>query len=131
MIWLFIYVLVISLYDLQTHRIPNWYTIPVIAAGLILHFPGSVDIWLASFIVFSAWTKHWMGAGDAKLWLALFWILPVECSSHSLFVMSVVFLATGGIQILWRFIRKQSVMAGSTPAAWRTIPFVLLAWYVH
>ncbi len=46
MIWLLIYVLTISLYDLHTCRIPNWYTFPLIAAGLIMHFPGRLDLWL-------------------------------------------------------------------------------------
>jgi prepilin signal peptidase PulO-like enzyme (type II secretory pathway) len=32
MIWLFIYVITISLYDLRTRRIPNWYTLPLIFA---------------------------------------------------------------------------------------------------
>ena len=44
MIWLFIYALVIGLYDLRTRRIPNWYTIPLIVAGVIAHFPSRPDV---------------------------------------------------------------------------------------
>lgn len=131
MIWLFIYVLVVSLYDLRTHRILNWSTIPIIIAGFFSHFPGRIDLWLASFILFSAWMNHWMGAGDAKLWLALIWILPVEYSSHSLLIMCIVFFGTGLAQTLWRLIRKQRLTNVLAPAAWRTIPFVLLTWHVH
>ena len=131
MIWLLIYVLAISLYDLRTHRISNWFTIPMILTGLLLHFPGRIDLWLASFILISAWTNRWMGAGDAKLWLAVLWTLPVELSSQALLWMFASFFLTGLIQILWRMARKQSPVSQLTPGAWRTIPFILLAWYVH
>jgi Flp pilus assembly protein protease CpaA len=131
MILLLIYILAISLYDLRFRRIPNWLTIPIIVAGLILRFPGHIDLWLASFVLFSAWANHWMGAGDVKLWLALLWILPVEYSSHSFLIMCIAFFATGLIQTFWRFIRRQSLMNVSSAAAWRTIPFILLCWHVH
>ena len=131
MIWLFIYVLAISLYDLRTRHIPNWYTLPLVAAGMVAHFPGHLDVWLASFILLSAWANHWMGAGDVKLWLALLWALPVESSSHALFFMFTTFLLTGLAQILWRVAKKQSTTNLLTPGAWRTIPFILLCWYVH
>ena len=131
MIWLFIYVLTISLYDLRTHRIPNWYTLPLILAGMIAHFPGYFDFWLASLILLSAWANHWMGAGDVKLWLALLWALPVESSPHALIFMFTIFLLTGLAQILWRVARKQSTTNLLTPGAWRTIPFILMCWYVH
>ena len=131
MIWLFIYVLSISLYDLRTRRIPNWYTLPLITAGLIVQFPGRPDVWLGSFIVVSAWVSHWMGAGDAKLWLAVLWTLPVELSSQALLWMFASFFLTGLIQILWRMARKQWPVNQLTPGAWRTIPFILLAWYAH
>jgi Flp pilus assembly protein protease CpaA len=49
MTWLLIYLLAVSLYNLRTRRIPNWCTLPVIIAGLIAHFPGSIDLWLACF----------------------------------------------------------------------------------
>jgi len=131
MIWLFIYVFAISLYDLRTCRIPNWYTLPLILAGMIVQFPGHLDVWFASFILLSAWANHWMGAGDVKLWLALLWVLPVESPSRALVFMFITFLLTGLAQILWRMARKQSPTNSLTPGAWRTIPFILLCWYVH
>jgi Flp pilus assembly protein protease CpaA len=131
MIWLFLYVLVISLYDLHTRRIPNWYTLPLIIAGMIAHFPGHPDVWLASSILLSAWAGHWMGTGDTKLWIALLWALPVEASSQVLAFMFISFFCTGLAQILWRIARKQTPTHSLTPGAWRTIPFILLCWYVH
>ena len=131
MIWLFIFVLAISLYDLRTRRIPNWCTFPLIVAGLILHFPGHLDLWIGSFILISAWVNHWMGAGDVKLWLAVLWALPGESSSQALPLMFISFFLTGSAQILWSVVRKQSLSNQLTPGAWRTIPFILLILYVH
>jgi Flp pilus assembly protein protease CpaA len=131
MIWLFIYVLAISLYDLRTRRIPNWYTLPLIFTGVVAHFPGHLDVWLASFALLSAWASGWMGAGDAKLWMALLWALPVESSPQVLLIIFASFLLTGLAQILWRTVRRQPVNGTKSPAAWRTIPFLLMFWYVH
>lgn len=131
MTWLFIYVLGISLYDLRTRRIPNWYTLPVIVAGLTMHFPSYPDLWFASFVLLIAWAKRWTGAGDVKLWLAVLWALPTELSSHLLFFVFASFFLTGLAQILWRIAGKQSPTHQLTPGAWRTIPFLLLSYYVH
>ena len=131
MTWLLFYLLAVSLYDLRTHRIPNWSTYPLMLAGMIAHLPGHVDLWLACFLLLSAWASGWMGTGDAKLWIALLWALPVEFSSQVLLIMFVSFFITGLAQILWRMAGKQSPTKSLTPAAWRTIPFILLCWYVH
>ena len=131
MLWLFLYALAISLYDLRTGLIPNWYTLPLIIAGLIVRFPGSLDLWLANLTLLLAWTSGWMGAGDVKLWLAVLWVLPSESSTQALLIMFITFFLTSLAQILWRVISKQSTIHSPTPAAWRTIPFVLLLWYVH
>jgi len=131
MIWLFLYALAISLFDLRTHRIPNGYTLPIIAAGMIMHFPGHLEIWVASFILFFAWKNHWMGAGDVKLWLAILWSLPVELEAQVLPFLFLSFFITSLAQILWRLLARQSTTRQLTPAAWRTIPFILLCWYVH
>lgn len=125
------YALAISLYDLRTRRIPNWYTLPLLAAGVIAHFPERPEVWLASFALMYAWAGGWMGAGDVKLWIALLWALPVEQSSHSLLFMFISFLVTGAAQIIWRVIRKQAMTHVKSPAAWRTLPFLLMLWYVH
>ena len=131
MIWLLIYVSAVSLYDLRTRRIPNWYTFPVLLAGFIAHFPGQMEIWIASLILVFAWLRGYMGAGDIKLWLALLWALPVEFTSSLLPLMFLSFLLTSLSQLLRRAIRKQPLVEQKTPAAWRTIPFLLLCWYVH
>ena len=125
------YALAISLYDLRTRRIPNWCTLPLLAAGVIAHFPGRPEAWLASLALMYAWAGGWMGAGDVKLWIALLWALPVEGSSHALFFMFISFLVTGLAQIIWRVIRRQPMTHVKSPAAWRIIPFLLMLWYVH
>jgi Flp pilus assembly protein protease CpaA len=131
MIWLFVYSLAISLYDLRTRRIPNWCTLTLLAAGVIAHFPNRPEVWFVSFVLMYAWAGDWMGAGDVKLWLALLWALPVEQSSHALLCTFISFFVTGLAQIIWRTIRKQPMAKLKTPAAWRTIPFLLMLWYVH
>lgn len=131
MIWLFIYALAVSLYDLRTRRIPNWCTLPLLAAGVIAHFPSRPEVWFASFALMYAWAGDWMGAGDVKLWLALLWALPDEQSSQALLFVFISFFMTGLAQIIWRTIRKQPIVNLKTPAAWRTIPFLLMLWYVH
>ena len=131
MTWLLIYVLALSLYDLYTRRIPNWATFPLIAAGSIAHFPGYPDIWFASIGLFLAWVNGWMGAGDAKLWIALLWALPVNIYAQALPLIFLTFFLTGLLQLAWRWIRKQPTTNILTPGAWRTIPFLLLCWYVH
>jgi Flp pilus assembly protein protease CpaA len=131
MTWLFLYALAISLYDLRTRRIPNWCTLPLFAAGMIAHLPNRPEIWLVSFALMYAWVKDWMGAGDVKLWMALLWALPVEQSSHALLFMFISFFVTAFVQIILRVISKQLVSNVKSPAAWRTLPFLLLYWYVH
>jgi prepilin peptidase CpaA len=131
MIWLFIYVLAISLIDLRTRRIPNWCIVPILATGIIAHFPGSLELWLACSLLLSVWARGWMGAGDVKLWMAVLWALPDEHSSQALLMLFISFLLSGLMQILWRVIQSRSIANSITPAAWRAIPFVLLCWYVH
>ena len=129
--WLLMYALAISLYDLCARRVPNWYTLPILIAGLIAHFPGNLDLWLASLVLLLAWANHWMGGGDAKLWLAILWALPMEYSAIALPLMFMTFFLTGCSQVIWRLTRKQSPTGSPAPAAWRTIPFLLACWYAH
>ena len=128
---MFIFVIAISIYDLQTRRIPNWCSIPLLIAGLIAHFPGTPDLWFASLFLFFAWVKGGMGAGDVKLWIAVLWALPAEYSIQAYPLIFLTFLLTGLGQILWRIPRKQALTKSLTPGAWRTIPFLLMCWYVH
>lgn len=131
MTWLLIYVSAISLYDLRTRRIPNWYTLPLITAGMIVHFPGHLELWLACVLLTFAWANGWMGAGDVKLWIALLWALPDSSASPLLLLIFLSLFITSAIQILWQAIRRKPVLGVSSAAAWRTIPFLLMFWYVH
>jgi Flp pilus assembly protein protease CpaA len=131
MTWLFMFVLTLRLYDLRTRRIPNWATLPLIFAGFVAHYPVSPEIWLGSILLFLAWSKGWMGAGDAKLWIVLLCALPPHFSESALSLMFLTFFGTGLMQLLWRWIRKQPTTDHLAPAAWRTIPFLLLVWHVH
>lgn len=131
MTWLLFYVLAISLYDVCTRRIPNWSTFPLILAGMVANFPGTIDLWLACFFLVSAWVSGWIGAGDAKLWMAILWALPdPTIPSLTLFVF-LSFLITGMAQMFWRLIRRSPASGIQTPAAWRTIPFLLMIWHAH
>jgi Flp pilus assembly protein protease CpaA len=131
MTWLLIYVFLVSLYDLRTHRIPNGYTIPLIIAGMIAHLPGHVNLWFAGFLLASAWLGGWMGAGDIKLWMAVLWALPDSSTTSLMPLIFMSLFATSLAQISWRTICKQPIGGAKTPAAWRTIPFLLMFWYVH
>ena len=129
----------VSLYDLRTKRVPNWVTLPLLIAGLIAHFPGVSGTILASAILVFAFINDWMGAGDVKLWLALIWGMPLSVSEKALPIMLTTFFMTSLVQLAWRsrksvgtsWRRKTPLMGFSTPAAWRTIPFIVALWYVH
>lgn len=131
MIWLLFYLLAVSLYDLRTRRIPNWSTFPLILAGMIAHLPGHMDLWLACFLLLLAWASGWMGAGDVKLWMAILWGLPNSDTPSLILLVFLSFLITSGMQMIWRLIQKESFIGIKSPAAWRTIPFLLMVWYVH
>jgi Flp pilus assembly protein protease CpaA len=131
MIWLFVYALAISVYDLRTGKIPNWTTLPVLAAGMLAHFPGTFPVWIASLFVFTAWHSGQMGAGDAKLWMALFWTIPPDQSAGIPLILFASLLGTALIQLLFRKLAGRPLSGQRSPAAWRAIPFVLWSLYVH
>ncbi len=133
MSWLFLFVLAVavSLYDARTGRIPNWLTLPLLLMGAVRNFPGGAEIWLLAAILLLAFANGWMGAGDVKLWLALAWLMPVSAAPVLLSAAMSAWLLSGAGQIFYRWLRKRPLTGISSPAAWRTIPFVALAWYVH
>ena len=131
MIWLLFYLLIISIYDLRTRHIPNWVTYPLILAGFMGHFPGDMDLWFACFLLALVWFRGWMGAGDVKLWMAVLWSLPESDFPLMTLLILLSFLFTGGVQVVWRLIQKKPITGIKSPAAWRTIPFLLAFWYVH
>jgi Flp pilus assembly protein protease CpaA len=131
MTWLLIFILAVSLHDWRTRRIPNWCTLPIIAAGMIAHFPGTLDLWLACFLLVSSWAGGWMGAGDVKLWMAALWALPNSNIPYLILLIFISFLLTGLAQMTWRVLRSQPASGVKSPAAWRVIPFLLMVWHVH
>jgi Flp pilus assembly protein protease CpaA len=131
MLALLFYTLALSLYDLRTGRVPNWATLPLLAAGFLAYFPGTFPIWIASLFVFSAWYFGQMGAGDAKLWMALFWIIPPDQNASIPFVLFASLLGTALLQLLFRKLTHRPLSGQRSPAAWRTIPFILWSLYAH
>lgn len=74
-----------------------------------------------------------MGGGDAKLWMALLWMIPIEWTREGIVAMFTTMFITGLIQLLWRSVRKQPGTGIQGPGAWRTIPFAiwLALWHAH
>jgi Flp pilus assembly protein protease CpaA len=129
MLALLIYILVISLYDLRYGKVPNWATLPLLLAGYLTHFPGTIPVWIACLFVFLAWHSGQMGAGDAKLWMALFWAIPPDQSAGIPSVLFASLLGTALIQLLYRKLAGRPLSGQRSPAAWRAIPFVLWSLY--
>ncbi len=126
-ILLLMLIIAVSLYDLRAGRVPNGVTLPILAAGLIVNFPGTASLWLLSLILYSAWQLGWMAGGDAKLWLAVLWLLP---DSTPLMVFATFFI-TGLLQLILRKLKRQPLTGTRSPGAWRAIPFLLWSLYVH
>jgi len=134
-------VILLAAYDYRKGRVPNWVTLPLLLVGLLANFlpaPGGwrvefietpwielVEILVACTLLFSAWRMGWMGGGDAKLWMALLWITPVELARSSVLVMFACLAATGLVQIAWRKLRKQPALGIRSAGAWRAVPFAL------
>jgi len=131
MLVLLLYTLALSLYDLRTGKVPNWATLPLLTAGFLVHFPSTLPVWIATLFVFTAWHYHQMGAGDAKLWMALSWAIPPEQSADILFVLFASLLGTALLQLLFRVLTHRPLSGQRSPAAWRTIPFILWSLYAY
>ncbi len=117
----------VSLYDLRRGRVPNGVTLPLLIAGILAHFPGTLDTWLLSLVLYTAWQAGGMSAGDAKLWLALVWLLPGGTPQ----MFFITFFITGLLQILLRKFKRQPLTGVRSPGAWRAIPFILWSIHVH
>lgn len=67
----------IALHDLQTRRVPNLVTYPLMAGGILrailLRDPGFLAYWGVLWLL---WTARFMGGGDAKLLMGLFGLFP-------------------------------------------------------
>ena len=125
MLALLLYTLALSLYDMRIGKVPNWATLPLLGAGFLVHFPGTFPVWIASLFVFTAWHYHQMGAGDAKLWMALFWAVPLEQSANIPFILFGSLLGTALLQTIFRALTHQPLSGQRSPAAWRAVPFTL------
>ena len=130
-ITLLLLTIAVSLYDLRKGKVPNWVTLPLLGAGLLARFPGTFDIWFACLILFITWYLGWMSAGDAKLWMALLWALPVEHPAATLLVLYGTLFITALLQFAWRKFKRQPLIGVCSPGAWRAIPFILWSLYVH
>jgi len=119
----------VSIYDFYFRKVPNWVTLPILASGVIAHFPGTLIVVFSSvlFILFWFFFEGRIGGGDVKLWLALLWALPLSVSDQNAFFMFAIILFTSGIQILLK--RRKSLASVeyiAWPAAWKTAVYMLL-----
>ncbi len=112
-------------YDFRHQRIPNLITLFLLLAGWILHFPGSIETWLGCILLFVAWHVGWLGGGDAKLWMAMLWFVPLLQAGLSVSLMFISFLVTAGLQLAWRKVKGEQVTGIQSPGAWRVIPFAV------
>lgn len=122
---LLVLIILVALRDLRRGRIPNWVTLPLLGIGLFWHFPGALEIWLVCLLLFAAWRAGWLGGGDAKLWMALLWIVPTDQAQIAALVMAGVFTLTALAQLLWRKFRKTPLTGVKSPSVWRAIPFAI------
>ena len=116
--------LLISLYDFHHARIPNWLTIPLFIIGLIVNSPHPFGVYVLLICFWITWKLGWMGGGDAKLWMGLIVSLPL--GYQMLWIIPLVFFATGALQLLWRKLRGRTLTGVRSPGAWRTLVYMLL-----
>jgi len=113
----FVLSLLVAFVDFRLRRIPNWVSLPVLAAGLLAHFPGRPEAWGSAVLLFAGWQAGWMGGGDAKWWLACIWLAPGE-------VLAVwgVLVGMALLQIGWRYFRRERLVGVKTAGGWRVVP---------
>ena len=121
---LFFLSLFVSLYDFRHARIPNWVTIPLLIVGLIVNSPHPLGVYVLLGSFWIAWKLGWMGGGDAKLWMGL--VVSIPPAYQMLWIIPLVFFATGALQLLWRKIRGSTLIGVCSPGAWRTFLYMLV-----
>ena len=121
---LFFLSLFVSLYDFRHARIPNWVTIPLFIIGLIFNSPHTIGIYVLLGSFWIAWKLGWMGGGDAKLWMGL--LISIPPAYQMLWIIPLVFFATGAMQLLWRKIKDRALTGVRSPGAWRTLLYMLV-----
>jgi Flp pilus assembly protein protease CpaA len=128
----FFVIILVSLYDLKYHKVPNWISLPLMLVGFWVGFPGSPVLWMGSTFIFQAWMLGLIGGGDAKLWVGLLWCLLSFAGDKIILVMSISLIVTGLVQLLVRAIAKKKIEIGiKTPGAWRTLVFLSLLAYLN
>jgi Flp pilus assembly protein protease CpaA len=123
--FLLILVICLAIYDLRIRRVPNWATLPLLMTAIFLRFPGTLDVWLGSLLIFAAWRFLVLGGGDAKLWMALLWITPVSLTGLALPAIGLTLILTALVQLIWRGLYRRPAFGVQSPGAWRTIPYVV------
>jgi len=124
-LFLFLIIIVVSLYDMQFRKVPNWIGIPLMLVGVIVCFPGNPILWMGSAFIFQAWKLGVIGGGDAKLWIGLLWCLFSFTGEGILLVMFMTLMLTGLAQILVRALSASKLQTGiKAPGAWRTVVFM-------
>lgn len=119
----------VCIYDYRHSRIPNWVTLPLIILGILVNTPLSWSVFFFAVGVFIAWRVGWMGGGDAKFWIGVLLILPA--TETTLWALPFTFFGTALLQLLWRKIRGEDVFGRRTPAAWRTVIYLLILAGAH
>ncbi|MBC8333702.1 MAG: prepilin peptidase [Anaerolineales bacterium] len=121
---LFFLSLFVSLYDFRHASIPNWVTIPLFITGLFVNSPHPMEIYAFLISFWMAWKLGWMGGGDAKLWMGL--IVSLPSAYQMLWIIPLIFFATGALQLLWRKIKGRILTGVRSPGAWRTLVYLLV-----
>ncbi len=114
----------VSLYDFRHARIPNWATIPLLITGLIINSPHPLAVYVLLVSFWIAWKLGWMGAGDAKLWMGF--VVSIPPIYQTLWIIPLVFFATGALQLFWRKIKGITLIGVRSPGAWRTFVYLLI-----
>lgn len=120
----------IALYDVHTGYVPNLVTLPLLALGVWLHFPGTVGIWVVCLLIFVTWRLGGMGGGDVKLWWALLWLTPPTWMHVAPYIFGGVLLVTAGVQVVLFRMRGKQIRT-ARPAAWRTVPYATWLLLAH
>jgi Flp pilus assembly protein protease CpaA len=153
-----LWLIMVSVWDRLTRRVPNWLVLPVMLAALVwqayLQITGraydllfAVTAWV---VLFMLWRAHVFGGGDAKFLMALFAMFP---KMQFLILFCIVVLATRvpmlvvkyarmGLPSLWRSLRRQPGDPQLLPTAERLVaegqqhcwalalPGVIYLWWV-
>ena len=123
---LFFLCLFVTFYDFRYCRVPNEITLPLMLIGIVANFPGSPALWMGSALLLTAWGSGWMGGGDVKLWVGLFWCTFSFCGDVVTLVMFIALIITSMAQILVRILmKKRDVVGIKLPGAWRSLAFLI------